>query len=1611
MPGPILRQYLIHDFDNDPQVGSLANQSDVYVSDNGVSLVPLDLVTGLTQDGTYYVDYEFKGGTVDAQNSGVVETFRIERSNNGNNLAVYRLRKIYIEEVPCAQGTQWVFMGSDSGDQVALSPTMEIEQYSNCIGLQSVEGMETKMAGLWQVTRTISGPLGTSGPTLVRDFNLRTLSLQNARVEKEQFDPMSEENTCRFKADVVALPVGWQPTGDVQVRLTIFAPGPSLVLQRDASFSVTSPDVNGKVGEVDMDWDGMISGQDEPVEGVFQLQARAYAPTPGAGTTQVASKDAFVRVLGCDCKCERTSTGNTQITVPLPPMLDSPVGPGFNLNLSYCSARSGQQPQSLGHGWQGVGSARVFEPAGQNGALIYRGESGRPMRWNLQGSNYVAAFDDNYVEIEKNAGNPNATYVVTFQDQSRREFDSNGRLKRDLDRNGQAMNYTIDPTTGRLESMTNATGQTLYWVYDSPADVQPRFIRALNPVSGRQIEFSYNAQGRLASVTTPGDLAPETTQFSYSPQGLLQTVTSPTGLHEITYYYDSLGRVLTEERGRSQPGPLTGVMLKDYYYDQDAKDHGIQRGLSFPAGAQVVEVVESDNQGFSPPRLRYLVYNGIGNLIRQHELVFPDGVASRFNTTYFEYNDPLNSRLLTRRIMPNGFTLTMTYNAQGNLATLHESFENTTTEYRYTEDIDSPPINPKLRNLLREIHRPTVTVEGVPTTYPPTILGYDSNGNLTSITDAENETINMVVSSEGLVTSVTDRRGYTTNYNYDPTSRRLLSVVTPGGPNGAPARTTTFTYDSYGNLTSVTEPGLPPAEFTYDGQDRLKRSTSPLDFYSEWTYDQGLLTSLSLPPNQASGSLRRKQLMTYDLADRLQEIYAQIKDENEPSPYTLRVAQVYDGLSQPLALFREQDQQLKNTLQDYDRLGRITASSDFLARVTTVQHADYCTGNLTTTARGVEREVSYDERCRLREVKTQDEVRQFEYDELNRLTMVTMASRYAWPQGSPTEGAIYAQGYSAHQTRYRYDSLDRIVEVTYPGGETVSYSYDVDSNLVQLVDIHGKITEYDYYADGRLLSVTHELQQFEYTYDAVGRLDTVTYPASTQLVLHHSWDDDGRLESLEYRKNNQPFQRFDYTYDDSGNRISMVETNPSNVQTTWAYGYDWLNRLTSVSRNGQPQLSYTYDESDNRRSMTLHPVNEVYTFRPDVADQLEFIEVSVNGGPQTLLESFDYDPDGNLETRTKNGVVTRYVWDTHNQLRQIRIDGQTVDTALYDHEGVRRLQKNSQGQQKAYSSGGMSLADQRPSGPISFLQGHQLLGVNEDGQFRYFVTDALSSVRLVVDDAGNVLGAFAYDAFGVPDTSASPPPAELRAHSFQGGLGVRNEGAGLYYARHRWYASDLGRWLSADPIGFAGGLNQHTFVSNQPVNYTDPEGLYIKAYVFSYIRTGTYVGDFHRWHWETYKSADEAAIGLSRASRVKRIDFGGHGSPTFCGTDYSDANAKHKVFFNEKAGHFVLRGDHDYNLDTLVEGKGLEEIRLDGCQTAGGSPDPIDRFLSIKAMEREGYSNPGRFLAHPTNDNVANKMSSHYRIRVRGVEGIYQHTGGPGDTTRNPLNRFKWYGR
>ncbi|MDP2827731.1 MAG: RHS repeat-associated core domain-containing protein, partial [Sulfuricellaceae bacterium] len=50
--------------------------------------------------------------------------------------------------------------------------------------------------------------------------------------------------------------------------------------------------------------------------------------------------------------------------------------------------------------------------------------------------------------------------------------------------------------------------------------------------------------------------------------------------------------------------------------------------------------------------------------------------------------------------------------------------------------------------------------------------------------------------------------------------------------------------------------------------------------------------------------------------------------------------------------------------------------------------------------------------------------------------------------------------------------------------------------------------------------------------------------------------------------------------------------------------------------------------------------------------------------------------------------------------------------------------------------------------------------------------------------------------------------------------------SGLHYNHHRYYSPKLGRYMSADPIGLAGGLNLFGYAKQNPLRYVDPLGLF-----------------------------------------------------------------------------------------------------------------------------------------------------------------------------------------
>jgi RHS repeat-associated protein len=110
----------------------------------------------------------------------------------------------------------------------------------------------------------------------------------------------------------------------------------------------------------------------------------------------------------------------------------------------------------------------------------------------------------------------------------------------------------------------------------------------------------------------------------------------------------------------------------------------------------------------------------------------------------------------------------------------------------------------------------------------------------------------------------------------------------------------------------------------------------------------------------------------------------------------------------------------------------------------------------------------------------------------------------------------------------------------------------------------------------------------------------------------------------------------------------------------------------------------------------------------------------------------------------------------------------------------------------------------------------------------YALKDHLGSVLALTDTNGVIVESYRYDAWGRPtvfDASGSSLSASAVGNRFLWQGREYSWKTGLYYFRARWYDPITGRWLSNDPIGISGGLNQYVFCANNPVNFRDPFGL------------------------------------------------------------------------------------------------------------------------------------------------------------------------------------------
>ncbi|MGB7158060.1 MAG: RHS repeat-associated core domain-containing protein, partial [Tepidisphaeraceae bacterium] len=101
----------------------------------------------------------------------------------------------------------------------------------------------------------------------------------------------------------------------------------------------------------------------------------------------------------------------------------------------------------------------------------------------------------------------------------------------------------------------------------------------------------------------------------------------------------------------------------------------------------------------------------------------------------------------------------------------------------------------------------------------------------------------------------------------------------------------------------------------------------------------------------------------------------------------------------------------------------------------------------------------------------------------------------------------------------------------------------------------------------------------------------------------------------------------------------------------------------------------------------------------------------------------------------------------------------------------------------------------------------------------WLLGDHQGSVRQVVDDAGVMKDKIDYDAFGnVTGTNANGEETRFGYTGQEWDAGTEM----MYSGVRRYYDPGAGQWLTEDPA--QDGTNWHAYVSNMPMDYTDPYG-------------------------------------------------------------------------------------------------------------------------------------------------------------------------------------------
>src|SRR5262249_5353637 len=122
-----------------------------------------------------------------------------------------------------------------------------------------------------------------------------------------------------------------------------------------------------------------------------------------------------------------------------------------------------------------------------------------------------------------------------------------------------------------------------------------------------------------------------------------------------------------------------------------------------------------------------------------------------------------------------------------------------------------------------------------------------------------------------------------------------------------------------------------------------------------------------------------------------------------------------------------------------------------------------------------------------------------------------------------------------------------------------------------------------------------------------------------------------------------------------------------------------------------------------------------------------------------------------------------------------------------------------------------------------------LLRWSSDYSQLYYKTDAYGNIAFIVNSSGAIVEKYTYDVFGSPIISDGGGTVIGTSSNYGNRFMFKGReyfsALGLYDFRRRTLHPGLGKFMQADPIGFAGDpLNLFRFCNHNPMIASDPLG-------------------------------------------------------------------------------------------------------------------------------------------------------------------------------------------